>query len=372
MLRAWCISLYCLHLLLRYLEGYLQLFLLYVQVIPGTSILLFWPRYFCDLLLYLKGSSIFDMLTDPRYQTYLSQPNRVSRHTKGHFVDKGQVKIQPMQSKHYVHSSYQVDGAWAHLGTPVDSARIESAAAGSSVIVYPDDLLRLSQPYDYAAKRMSKPPDNAFMRLLACLSIIFIFLTQVTTGYSRLIWSKMSSAAGKSPNLHYEGANGATPPVHMPGPRGFVFVDTEHENCATTSASEGDAHASYNALTTETESTDWLPNQDRDQGELFDTDGIPFVMDNFATCIICNDRTQFIGNLQYQQSEISTSQATGVAEYVGTICLHLTDGAGQTFQYDIPGAVYDPSSPFNICGIPYLGEFFGKNDPISSVDDDGT
>ncbi len=158
----------------------------------------------------------------------------------------------------------------------------------------------------------------------------------------------------------------------MPGPCGFVFVDTVHEDCATTSASEGDAHASYTALTTETESTDWLPNQDRDQGELFDTDGITFVMDNSATCIICNDQTQFIGNLQYQQSEISTSQATGVSEYVGTIRLHLIDDSGQTFQYDIPGAVYDPNSPFNICGIPYLGKFFGKNDPIPSLDDDGT
>jgi hypothetical protein len=130
---------------------------------------------------------------------------------------------------------------------------------------------------------MPKPPDNAFMRLLACLAIIFIFLTQVTTGYSRLIWSKMSSVEGKLPTLHSEGANGATPPVHVPGPRGFVFVDTEHEHCATTSASEGDAHASYTSLTTETELTDWLPNQDRDQGELFDTDGITFVMDISAT-----------------------------------------------------------------------------------------
>ncbi|KAL7526547.1 hypothetical protein ACHAXR_003319, partial [Thalassiosira sp. AJA248-18] len=36
------------------------------------------------------------------------------------------------------------------------------------------------------------------------------------------------------------------------------------------------------------------------------------------------------------------------------------------------GAVYDPKSPFNILGIPCLGEFFGKDDLEGLPDDDGT
>jgi hypothetical protein len=29
----------------------------------------------------------------------------------------------------------------------------------------------------------------------------------------------------------------------------------------------------------------------------FDSDGFPFVINNSATCIICNDQTQLVGNL---------------------------------------------------------------------------
>ena len=41
-------------------------------------------------------------------------------------------------------------------------------------------------------------------------------------------------------------------------------------------------------------------------------------------------------------------------------------------SYDIPGAVYNPLSLFNILGVPYLGDFFGMKVDILSSDGDGT
>ena len=34
--------------------------------------------------------------------------------------------------------------------------------------------------------------------------------------------------------------------------------------------------------------------------------------------------------------------------------------------------IYDPNSPFNILGIPFLGDYFGAKDTIPNRDDDGT
>jgi hypothetical protein len=42
--------------------------------------------------------------------------------------------------------------------------------------------------------------------------------------------------------------------------------------------------------------------------------------------------------------------------------------------YDVPGAIYDPSSKFNLLGIPKLAKFFQDKDyiPGDDVDSDGT
>jgi hypothetical protein len=50
----------------------------------------------------------------------------------------------------------------------------------------------------------------------------------------------------------------------------------------------------------------------------------------------------------------------------------LTDDSGKNYTYHIPNAIYDKHSPFNIIGIPCLGDYFGKNDSVPSSDDDGT
>ena len=94
-----------------------------------------------------------------------------------------------------------------------------------------------------------------------------------------------------------------------------------------------------------------------DTSQSFDSDGIPFVIDNSATCIICNDRSQFVGPLRVQHTSVETTHGTASLVYAGTIAIHLMTNAGQTFESHVPNAIYDPNLPLNILGIPFLGDF---------------
>eukprot|EP00956_Cyclotella_meneghiniana_P001276 scaffold1377_cov23-Cyclotella_meneghiniana.AAC.1 len=66
----------------------------------------------------------------------------------------------------------------------------------------------------------------------------------------------------------------------------------------------------------------------------------------------------FIGELSPSRSEVHTSNGQNTPALEGTIRLVLTDDAGDQHQYDIPGVLYDPESPFNLLGVPYLSKYF--------------
>ena len=73
--------------------------------------------------------------------------------------------------------------------------------------------------------------------------------------------------------------------------------------------------------------------------------------------------------------KVNTIEATQVRQrYEGTIRLDLVDDLNVTHSYDIPGAINDPSSKFNLLGIPKLADFFKDKDylPGDDVDSDGT
>jgi hypothetical protein len=82
-----------------------------------------------------------------------------------------------------------------------------------------------------------------------------------------------------------------------------------------------------------------------DTSQSFDSDGIPHVIDNSATCIICNDRSQFVGPLWVQHTSVETTHGTASLAYAGTIAIRLTTDAGQTFEYHVPNAIYDFGHP---------------------------
>ena len=101
---------------------------------------------------------------------------RVSQHTRRRFVNKRKFKIQPAHSRYLLLSSYQVYGAYAHVGGAghaSDSEVVAVAAATSKL--YCDDPLRVSVAYNYVRELAREPPDNEFSRLLAFIGIVFIY-----------------------------------------------------------------------------------------------------------------------------------------------------------------------------------------------------
>ncbi len=56
------------------------------------------------------------------------------------------------------------------------------------------------------------------------------------------------------------------------------------------------------------------------------------------------------------------------------ICLELVDNAYIKHTYNIPDAIYNPASNFNLLGIPKLAEYFNDSNSFQgdNVDSDGT
>ncbi len=107
----------------------------------------------------------------------------------------------------------------------------------------------------------------------------------------------------------------------------------------------------------------------------FDTDGVPFIMDDSATHIITNDHSLFPGNLVPLQVHVDTIETSKSRQwYQGIICLKLIDDANIKHTYDIPGPIYNPALNFDLLGIPKLAEYFNDRNslPGNNVDSDGT
>jgi len=223
-------------------------------------------------------------------------------------------------------SHYEVHDAYAKIGVAASPEVVEAVDLAKRR-VYFDDPLRISAPYSFFRKKMVCPPDNASMRFLAIVGIILLYASMI--GY------------------HF-----------------YLLHRQEGRNPASTSA----VPTPHVALTSSME----VCQECSDTSQSFGSDGIPFVIDNSATCIICNYRSQLVGPLRVQHTSVKTPHGTASSVYAGTIAIRLTRNAGQTFEYHVPNAIYDPNSPFNILGIPFLGDYFGAKDTVPNRDDDGT
>ena len=106
----------------------------------------------------------------------------------------------------------------------------------------------------------------------------------------------------------------------------------------------------------------------------WDTDGIPFVVDNSATAIISNERRLFHGHLTPTSVALETADRFSTKTQLIGICrLVITDNTNIHHIYDVPGCVFDPTTTINIFGVPALGTFFGDNANAGSpYDEDGT
>ena len=104
----------------------------------------------------------------------------------------------------------------------------------------------------------------------------------------------------------------------------------------------------------------------------FDTDGVTFIIDNSATCILSNDRSLFVGPLKPADTCVQTTSGFSSPQFVGTIRLRFVTDKGQTVSYDIDDAIYDPDSGFNILGIPPFSAYMAKKLGIGKEHDDET
>ena len=112
----------------------------------------------------------------------------------------------------------------------------------------------------------------------------------------------------------------------------------------------------------------------KEESFAWDTDGLPFVVDNSDIAIICNVRKLFTGKLIATKIMLETTEGTSAStKLVDIIRLVLTYDKNEHNIYNIPGCIYNPDSPLNILGIPALGKKFNDGANINNpLDNDGT
>ncbi len=232
-------------------------------------------------------------------------------------------------------SGYQVHGAFAHLHqhNNEEVADTLADAVGSSQPKNWDPLL-LAIPYKYLSALLFKPPDCWLGQWITLATAILIYMIPLCCRAAYLtylcLFPPPSKARPRKPNrLHHRCAALATTDLTL---RGHTTVS-------------------------------------------FDTDGIPFIVNNSATCIITNEWSLFVGKLVPVQVQADTIEATQVRHhYEGTMRLELVNDANIKHTYDVPGAIYDPSLKFNLLGILKLANFFSDKNSIpgNDVDSNGT
>eukprot|EP00984_Skeletonema_dohrnii_P027667 scaffold17304_cov160-Skeletonema_dohrnii-CCMP3373.AAC.1 len=208
------------------------------------------------------------------------------------------VSLRPTNARCYVHTSLQFDGAATHLASPLNKQVKDSLTAAmdtAALIPYFDDPFGiLSVAYEYFAKRITEPPDCILQYLWMMFWHIFWALCYVFRGCCMLKY-RLDSAY----------LSGMYDPIvpDKPPPRNSMTV-----HCFTT-GSDGSI-ASPNDLIS------------------FDTDGIPFILDSGADCIISNVRALF-QDLKPMDVYVKTANGTERRQrYVGTFTLQLPDDNG--------------------------------------------
>jgi hypothetical protein len=276
----------------------------------------FWLRFFRHLFgTKTKGRSVWSILTDPEDKS--STARKLTN-------CKPAGLIRPLWLRYMVFTTYQVHGAYAHLhqhwNEDIEECIVESVGP---VLPRAWDPLRLAIPYEYLSARVFKPPDCSLAKLLMILSPHGLYSVPLVRGTLHLSCLRLCT-------FFRVGAASVTSRIAL----------------ATT-----------------------LPPRAGNAPVSFNTDGIPFIIDNSAMCIICNERSLFDGNLRPENYKVETVQATvSQKRYAGTIRLELVDDSNATHVYEIPEAIYDPNTRFNLIGIPFIAAYF--NDTNCPAGDD--
>ena len=150
------------------------------------------------------------------------------------------------------------------------------------------DPLRLAIPYEYLPARIFKPPDCSLAKLLTILLLLGLY--------------------------------------SVPLCRGALYLSSMHVRTLL-GASTASVFSCIALIT--------IPRSRAGNAPVsFDSDGILFIIDNSATCIICNERSLFVGPLRPENYRVETVQATVLQkQYAGTIRLELVDDSNATHVY---------------------------------------
>ena len=371
-----CFLILCLH-------GIVTTIIWLIQLLPLSSVILWWPKFYAALIFDPDGRSILDILRNPRLQgdeddkllrKYpLNRPLRSVRRRSNkknkpppppeaprggsilrpwlYFAKtKSPSKALPVAHPHARSlSCYTSYGAYANLGKAPDPEARRAIHIASN-------YLRLRNPFwlgslfNLVAEHIIPDdlPNTIVTRGMGLTIVVAVYLWTLS--------GRLLALAIKHFNEEQE---------HII--KGSLYEWEREEGKTNRTATPQEVVQKHIALASEAKSTSF-------SSMLFDTDGISFVIDNSATCVICNDKSQFKpGSLHEKPNAVETAAGVTKSSQVGILRLTLTDDGGKTYTYEIPDAIYDPNSPFNILGIPALGDFFGKDDDDpNSSDDDGT
>jgi hypothetical protein len=318
-------SIFSIHCCIKFFLGIINLFWLAI---------IFWPVFFYKICTDPNGRSIKDILSNSR-NTDLSVPENNTK--------KKNKRLKPPKLRFYnrsrvLLSTPQSQGAYAHIdekpGQELLQVLLDSIVQKQ---IYFDDPLRLSVPYEYIAKKVIEPPDGLAYDTLAFLALVFTFLLPVVRGYLRLLKRIMNRRLSNF--IHrLRGRDDEQVFVGELPKRNYALATKLLTKEKFALMAESSEHAYL---------TSW------------DSDGIFFCVDNSATCIICNDKSLFVGDFKRGRSEVLTSNGVNTPFLQGTLRLVLQDNAGKNHQYDIPDVLYDPESPFNLLGLSALSKFFG-------------
>ena len=293
--------------------------------------LCFWPVFYYHIVSDPKGRSIMDMLRNPLHSPVKKKDKYHKRRLKFYNANK------------CLFSSPQTQGAYAHVDEKQGRVVMDVVKQDLEAMwLHFDDPLRLSVPYEYIAKRQIKPPDGLLYDIIAFLALVITFMRPILRGYVWLLvrlWKRKIGRWWQSLRTKRH--------THQKAHK-YAFTTAKKLKYAYLADDDSEAHLAS-----------------------WDSDGIFFCVDNSATCIICNDKSLFVGELKRGNSLVLTSNGENVPAMEGTLRLVLTDDEGANHSYDIPGCLYDPDSPFNLLGISALSKFFGdaktKGTRISSA-----
>ena len=301
--------------------------------------IIFWPTLYYKLLMDPNGRSIFNILMNPR-NCKLDKTSKSPLKMQQKKVNNKAKTLRFYNRSRLILSEPASQSAYAHIDEPNRELLMDTLHKDLYYKqIYIDDPLRLRQPYEFMAKRQVKPPDGMLLDILAFLAVALTFLWPVLCGYRRLLTILLKRRLSKL-NDTLQGRNEDIV-------RQWKKKRNQQKTALFTHAIRKEKYAFLAENVNDAILSTW------------DSDGIFFCVDNCATCIICNDKSLFVGDLKASRAEVHTSNGQNTPALEGTIRLVLTDDAGDQHQYDIAGALYDPESPFNLLGVPFLSKHFG-------------